>query len=92
MAGNPSGNNTEMAGTAAKPPAMATMPTSGSISATKQPTFSEKGTHQGTRKRSGSQHNGAVSTRRLPIRGPAHATPTTAATTTGRMIGHYGAI
>ena len=83
MAGTTSGTDTAMAGTAANPPAMATIPTAGRLSADKQPTFSEKGTRQGTRQHSGPQCNGELSNRRLPNREPAHATPTTAAITTG---------
>ena len=87
MTGTPSGTNTAMADTAAQPPAMDTIPTAGSILATQQQTFSAKGARQGTRQRSEPQCNGTVSTRRLPIRVPAHATPATAATTarTGRI-------
>ena len=85
MAGTPHGTNTAMAGTAAKPTTMATITTAGSLSATKQPKFSAKGTRQGTRQRSVPQCNGAVSNRRLPSRGPVHATPTTEATIAGRI-------
>ena len=80
MAGNPIGPNTAVAGTAAQSPAMGTIPTTWSISATQQPTFPTKGMWQGPRQRSRTQQNGTVSTRRLPGRGTAHATPATAAT------------
>ena len=80
-----SGTNTAMAGTAAKPPAMVTIPTAGRLSAAKQPTFSAKGTQQGTRQHSRPQCNGELSNMRLPSRGPEHATPTTSATTSGRI-------
>ena len=74
------GPNTTVEGTSAQPPAMGTIPTTGNISATQQPKFSTKGTCQGPRQHSRTQLNGIVSTRRLPVRGPAHATPATTAT------------
>ena len=74
-----------VAGTAAQPPEMGTVPATGSLSATQQPPFSTKWTWQGPRQRSRNHHNGTVSTRRLPRRGPMHATPATAATTAGRI-------
>ena len=81
MAGNTGGPNTAMSGTAAQLPAMDTIPTVGSISATQQPTFSTNRTWQGPWQCSRTQHNGTVSTRLLPGRGPSHATPATEATT-----------
>ena len=53
MAGTTSGTNTAMVGTSAKTPSMSTIPTAGRLSASKQPTFSAKGTRQGTRQHSG---------------------------------------
>ena len=89
MAGTPIGPNTAVTGTTAQPPEMVTIPTTGSISATQQPKFSTKGTWQGTRQCSRTQHNGIVSTRRLPGRGPANATPATAAATAWKYLGGY---
>ena len=85
MAGTTSGTDTAMAGIATKPPAVATISTAGRLSAAKQPKLSAKGTRQGTRQHSGPQCHGELSYRRLTHREPANATPTTAATTTGRV-------
>ena len=87
MAGNPSGPNTAVTGKSAKTPAMGTVPATGSLPATQQPPFSTKGTWHGPWKRSRTQQNGAVSTRRLPCLGPAYATPAAAAATSGKYEG-----
>ena len=78
---NPSGPLTAMAGTPRGPI------TEIAGSANQQPTFSTKGTRQGPRKRSRTQQNVKVTTRRIPGRGPAHATPATAATKAWKYTG-----
>ena len=92
MAGTTSGTNTAMSGTTTNSPAIETITTAERLSAAKQPTFSAKGERQWKRQHSGPQCNSALSNRQLLSRGPAHATPTTAATTAGRISTTAGRI
>ena len=84
MAGTKSGTATTMATAAATPPEVASIPTAGRVSSAKQKSFSAKGSRQRTRQH-GAQLNDSIPNGRIQDRGPANATPTTAATTTGRV-------